>query len=133
MAQRRNDHEQWARQQVREQERQERAALAAEKASEREQTITMAGTVLGVYRDLDVPEHELRLGPGDALVLYTDGVIEARGSDGFYGTDRLRTLLSSCAGTQLDEIADTLLADVLAFQDGHARDDIALMLLRARP
>lgn len=37
VAQRRYDHEHWARQQVREQGRQERAALAAEKASEREQ------------------------------------------------------------------------------------------------
>ena len=52
--------------------------------------ITQArGIVLGVVADLRlVPERGV-LRPGDALMLYTDGLVEAPGQDIDYGTDRL--------------------------------------------
>src|SRR5918997_1023082 len=58
-----------------------------------------SGKVLGVFPDAELRDTSLRLMPGEALVLYTDGVTEARSPDGdFFGEGRLRRLLSSCAG-----------------------------------
>ncbi len=48
-----------------------------------------AGPLLGVIADATYPSHTGRLAAGDALVLYTDGVIEARSSDLSMGIDRM--------------------------------------------
>jgi serine phosphatase RsbU (regulator of sigma subunit) len=71
--------------------------------------------------------------PGEALVLYTDGVTEARSPDGdFFGEGRLRQLLSSCAGRDAVTFARRIKDDVLDFQEGSLRDDLAVLVLRAR-
>ena len=68
---------------------------------------------------------------GDALVLYTDGVTEARRPDGdFFGEDRLRHLLQSCSGCDAETIARRIKSVVLAFQEGYPRDDLAVLVLR---
>jgi GAF domain-containing protein len=90
------------------------------------------GTLVGVYPQLRLIEVELRLAPGDALLLYTDGVTEARGPLGFYGSERLEALLASLAGEPADAIADGILAEVSAFQDGRLRDDVALLVVAAQ-
>lgn len=56
---------------------------------------------------------------------------EARGVDGLYGTERLARLLASCSGESPDKLADTVVADVVAFQDGRLRDDVALLVVQA--
>lgn len=89
------------------------------------------GTLLGVFPDPELSEVEVHIGPGDTVLLYTDGVTEARGVDGLYGTERLVDLLASCSGRSPDAIADTVVADVVAFQDGRLRDDVALLVLQA--
>ncbi len=48
-----------------------------------------SGPLLGVVADATYPAHHGRLAPGDALVLYTDGVVEARTSDLSSGIDRM--------------------------------------------
>ena len=51
---------------------------------------------LGVDADVDYVSHALILSPGDALVLYTDGITEAmNGRDELYGLQRLLALLNS--------------------------------------
>ena len=63
------------------------------------------------------------------LVLYTDGVTEGRRGAEFFGEERLRRRRSvEHAGTPLP--AEGILADVLEFQDGSARDDIAVVAVR---
>jgi sigma-B regulation protein RsbU (phosphoserine phosphatase) len=61
-------------------------------------------------------------------VLYTDGVPEARRGRDFYGEHRIRAILGSPLATS-GAIASTLLADVLQFQGGTARDDIAIVVV----
>jgi serine phosphatase RsbU (regulator of sigma subunit) len=56
-------------------------------------------------------------------------VTEGRGVEGFYGDVRLRDALSVRRGTAAG-IATAVLDDVMAFQDGRAKDDIALVVLR---
>jgi len=98
---------------------------------DRVEWIEVPGRLVGVFADVDLAEVVVRLAPGDALLLYTDGVIEARGPEGWYGADRLATLVSSLAGASADAIADGVLAAVSDFQGGRLRDDVALLVVRA--
>jgi len=67
------------------------------------------------------------------MVLYTDGVTEARGVDGLYGPDRLTRFLRSSGASSADAVADALLAEVTAFQQGRLRDDVAILVVEATP
>src|SRR5918994_6207467 len=94
--------------------------------------IGSSGRVLGVFDDAELRDTSLRLMPGEALVLYTDGVTEARSPDGdFFGEGRLRRLLSSCAGYDAKTLAGRIKDVVLDFQEGSPRDDLAVLVLRA--
>ena len=89
------------------------------------------GSLLGVLPSVDLPVTELELAPGDRLLLYTDGVTEGRRGDEEYGDDRL---LSAAAGAPAGAagLVESVLEDVLAFQGGVPRDDIALLVLTPR-
>ncbi len=92
-----------------------------------------SGRVLGVFPDAELQDTPLRLMPGEALVLYTDGVTEARSPDGeFFGEERLRALLRSCAGLEAGAFASRIKGVVLEFQEGYPRDDLAILVLRVR-
>jgi PAS domain S-box-containing protein len=91
-----------------------------------------SGRVLGVFPEAELKDTSLRLMPGEALVLYTDGVTEARSPDGdFFGEGRLRRLLGSCAGCDAVTFARRIKSVVLDFQEGYPRDDLAVLVLRA--
>ena len=91
-----------------------------------------SGRVLGVFPEAELRDTSLRLMPGEALVLYTDGVTEARSPDGdFFGEGRLRDLLSSCAGCDAVTFARRVKDAVLDFQEGYPHDDLAVLVLRA--
>ncbi|MDT7579405.1 MAG: hypothetical protein QOK35_669, partial [Pseudonocardiales bacterium] len=97
----------------------------------RVEPVVAPGTLLGIYDDIELTELTVRLDRGDMMVLYTDGVTEARGVDGFYGAGRLTRKLASSTAGSADALADELLGDVVAFQDGRLRDDVALLVLEA--
>ena len=95
--------------------------------------VGLSGRALGVFPDAELGDASLRLMPGEALVLYTDGVTEARSSGGdFFSEDRLRRLLSSCAGCDAATLAARIKGVVLDFQEGYPRDDLAILVLRVR-
>ncbi len=87
-----------------------------------------AGPV-GIVDDPQFEATHLRLGHGDALVLYTDGVVEASAADGtMYGTDRLEGVLSQ-SDTRPHIIADRILASVaMHLVDAPANDDLTLFI-----
>jgi phosphoserine phosphatase RsbU/P len=71
-----------------------------------------------------------RLEPGDVLLLYTDGLIEARNSElGLFGIERLCKSLERVAGQPVAEIRDHILAEVGAWTT-RQRDDLTLVVLR---
>jgi len=90
------------------------------------------GSLIGVLATPQLGDDRLTLGTGDSLVIYTDGVTEARSADGLLGADGLFEVVSggvtSAAGTTA-----AVLARALDFQDGQARDDIAIVTLRVVP
>ena len=98
---------------------------------DRVEAVTAPGTLVGVYADLALTEIEIRLDPGDSLVLYTDGVTEGRSADGYYGAHRLAAAVSRCAGATADGIAGALLEDVCAFQHDRLSDDVAIFVMQA--
>lgn len=95
--------------------------------------VRIAGTVLGVYPDPVLTQAAVRLAPGEALVLYTDGVTEARGSGGFYGEQRLDALLTGCGSGSAEHIAGSVADEVLRVQQGSLHDDVAVLVVRALP
>jgi PAS domain S-box-containing protein len=89
------------------------------------------GYAIGVFDNASFIEEETRLAPGDALVFYTDGVLEARSPDGaFFGEERLVSLLRSSVDLGASIIADRIEAAALSFQENNPRDDIAVLVLR---
>ena len=91
------------------------------------------GGLIGVMDRMNVWDSRARLGPGDALVLYTDGYTEARGPGReLFGEDRLLAALAPAAGASADRIAEALGDAVNAFSaEAPGRDDRALLVLRA--
>lgn len=87
-------------------------------------------SLVGVFDDATYEDLELELGAGSTLFLYTDGVTEGRGPDGFFGEDRLLAFL----GAETDHgesLVPRVLDEVLRFQAGRPRDDIAMIALRS--
>ena len=73
------------------------------------------------------------LQPGDTVVAYTDGVTEARHGNDFFGEQRLHDFLRRTSDDQPAEtIASGLLDEVVQFQHGFTRDDIAILVVRPR-
>jgi serine phosphatase RsbU (regulator of sigma subunit) len=75
------------------------------------------------------------LQPGDRVLLYTDGVVEARSPDGeFFGTDRLADLVirNLAGGMPAPETMRRVVRELLAHQQGQLSDDASLLLLEWR-
>ena len=93
------------------------------------ETLGEPGSLLGVMEEVDVYDAEIALAPEDTLLVFTDGVPEARRGPSFYGESRLLEVAQDNLGRAAG-LTDALLADALAFQGGHARDDIAIVAVR---
>ena len=91
------------------------------------------GMLIGVDPDPVLAAREVVLLPGDALVLYTDGVPEARHEGRLFGQGRLRDLVASCRGQSAQAIAARIDEAANAFSEGRLRDDIAVVVCRVEP
>jgi serine phosphatase RsbU (regulator of sigma subunit)/uncharacterized protein YigA (DUF484 family) len=88
------------------------------------------GVALGIEPSQEYPEERLLLEPGDAAVLYTDGVVEARRDGELYGEERLEAFLAANAEAGAQELAEGLVADCRRFSGGELADDCAVVVLR---
>ena len=96
------------------------------------QRIAAPGTWLGGVRDIArvTRTHQIDLEEGDTVVLFTDGITEARASDrSFYGLDRLCEQLEQHRALAVEALHETLLRDVLGFTPA-AEDDMTLLVMR---
>jgi sigma-B regulation protein RsbU (phosphoserine phosphatase) len=93
------------------------------------------GTVVGVIEEIEFHRVELHLAPGDALILYTDGVTEAHDPDQqLFGEERLLASLSDARGADARTLAETVLQAVRHFSRGVPQfDDIAIVVIRRPP
>jgi integral membrane sensor domain MASE1/anti-sigma regulatory factor (Ser/Thr protein kinase) len=93
-----------------------------------EEVATNGGMLLGIYSDPDLVDERLELLPGDALVLFTDGLVERRDplDD---PASRIRELLQASPGASANEMAAQL--GEVALSDGiESEDDVAVVVLR---
>jgi serine phosphatase RsbU (regulator of sigma subunit) len=87
--------------------------------------------VLGVEQGVPYANRAASLDLGDLLVLYTDGLIEARDAEGRrYGTERLLHAVEHCAEAPAAAIPETLFLDAFSFAEGELADDIAVLAVR---
>jgi anti-sigma regulatory factor (Ser/Thr protein kinase) len=86
-----------------------------------------SGPLLGALEVADWPAEEIVLGAGDRLVLYTDGVTDARGPEDRFGDHRLLELLSGVDGAPPAELVRAIDGALRGFQFGPQRDDTALL------
>jgi hypothetical protein len=92
---------------------------------------------LGLRSDLSnrYPVGRQQLQPGDQVLLYTDGVTEARSPDGrFFGLDRLVDMLGrhAAGGLPPPEMMRRCVRSLLAFQQDELLDDVTLLLVEWR-
>ncbi len=90
---------------------------------------------LGVRADETYSEQRVDLAPGDALLIYSDGLSEARNSAGeFFGEGRLRSLIPQLRGLPAEAAIRRLVAEVEAFAgDERLGDDLSVAYLRRAP
>jgi serine phosphatase RsbU (regulator of sigma subunit) len=88
------------------------------------------GLVLGVEPGQRYDEVRAELDVGGAVVLYTDGVIEARRQGELYGVDRLDRVLSERRGLSAEHLAQAVLEDCRAFARGDLADDCAVVVVK---
>ncbi|MEU4238956.1 SpoIIE family protein phosphatase [Actinoplanes sp. NPDC026619] len=88
------------------------------------------GTALGLLETISSPDVEVRLGAGDSLIFYTDGVTERRRGRELFGTTRLREAAGPLAGYPADVMAARLRSITINFSVEEPRDDIAILVLR---
>ena len=86
-----------------------------------------ADLLLGVLPDTARHQTQIRLMPGDTLVLYSDGLVEQRGKDVDEGIEELGAHLGALGGLPLGALCDAVLDRMLP---EHQEDDVALVALR---
>jgi serine phosphatase RsbU (regulator of sigma subunit)/PAS domain-containing protein len=90
------------------------------------------GTLLGIVPDPDLVDDSVDLRPGDAVVLYTDGVTDAAAPELVHEPHELASVLESSRYESAEAIADGLLDLALGSGNGAAgpRDDIAILVIK---
>ena len=73
---------------------------------------------------------ELRLDPGDLVLMYTDGLSEARAGDALFGEDRIANVLRKDPGADPGVLVKALLEAARDFSRQPITDDIAILALR---
>jgi serine phosphatase RsbU (regulator of sigma subunit) len=88
------------------------------------------GLILGIDSGQEYEDVRDVLPVGGSLVLYTDGVIEARHDSDLYGIERLDALLAEHHALPPRELAERVAADARSWNDGELTDDLAVVVIR---
>ena len=90
------------------------------------------GVWLGILEDVTtvMPETAIQLGPGDVMLLFSDGVTEADDGGGErFGIERLRALLVANHDRSPQDVRDAIMDEVLRW-GGRPQDDVTLVVVR---
>ncbi|MGV9851717.1 PP2C family protein-serine/threonine phosphatase [Streptomyces sp. NPDC003442] len=102
----------------------------------RVEEIVCEGMLVGAVPDPSFGRTEFRLEPGELMLLYSDGLTEARGGMSgreIYGDERLVDALAGCVGMQAPSVAERLELLTTEWLAGRPHDDISILTLQAPP
>jgi len=96
------------------------------------QRLESTGFCLGMFPDVAYGAGSVRLGPGDLLCLYTDGITEGRSVENEeYGEDRLQALLRENISLSVQKTMEKVFAEVRSYTGcADPRDDMTLVLVK---
>jgi serine phosphatase RsbU (regulator of sigma subunit) len=94
--------------------------------------LAVHGRVAGVTAGMSYESVPARLAPGDLMLVFSDGIYEARGTRELYGMERLVQLMSKHAGVPPRVLCDAIDHDVVDHLGGLAHDDITMVALGPR-
>jgi serine phosphatase RsbU (regulator of sigma subunit) len=101
------------------------------RADGRVEAVDVGGLALGIDSDQRYDEIRERLELGALVVLYTDGVVEARGRDGeLWGHERLDASLVELRDRPAAEIAERVIVACREFAGGDLEDDCAIVVVK---
>jgi serine phosphatase RsbU (regulator of sigma subunit) len=92
--------------------------------------VGIPGTLLGIVPDPELSDSRVSLGPGDAAVLYTDGVTDSAAPVHITTASELAEAVGSPVGLDADAIAERVMQTALASAGKEPRDDIAILVLK---
>jgi len=84
---------------------------------------------LGIYNYFTFIDEQVTLNRGETLLLYTDGVIEARKEDEFFGSDRLKEIVQKTPSPSPKNICKTIDSTIMSFSSAGLKDDFALLAI----
>ena len=88
------------------------------------------GTALALFDDPELHDSEVELAPGEALCVFTDGLVEARRGRDQFGSERVAELLHAHRDLSADGLAGAVLDAVRAFHGEELVDDLAMLVVR---
>lgn len=92
--------------------------------------IESTGLPLGMFHEVDFSATRLHMETGDMLLLYTDGLSEARCADEEYGVDRVTRVVRQAAAKRPAELVAACLRDLRTFVAGPSLDDLTLVSIQ---
>lgn len=95
--------------------------------------VNAAGVALALLDGSDYAQVSLELQARDTLLLYTDGITEARGADDLFGEQRLQALIGGLGGTPARSVVESVAVAVSQHLGDRAHDDIAVVAVQFRP
>jgi sigma-B regulation protein RsbU (phosphoserine phosphatase) len=94
--------------------------------------LALGGMVIGIAQGSVYEQDEVQLVPGDRVVLFTDGVIEAsNGQDEEFGEERLIELLIDHRERGAEDLQSLVMKEVSSFCGGNFQDDATIMVVAA--
>ena len=94
--------------------------------------VKMAGAALGAFKKAIYQEMPLDFRPGDAIIFYTDGIVECKNKKGeMLGYDRLKNILLECWNSNPESYYDNILKAYYSYvgEDAEAGDDLTFVIL----
>jgi serine phosphatase RsbU (regulator of sigma subunit) len=87
------------------------------------------GVLLGVSAEASYPDACVELEAGDVIVVYTDGLTEARRGEDWFGTERIREVLDRTSRRRAADILQALIDEVRGFS-ARGLDDLTVVVLK---
>jgi serine phosphatase RsbU (regulator of sigma subunit) len=101
-----------------------------------ERPLLLTAPAIGIIRSVELaphPSETVTLAPGEAFLVFTDGLSEVRGEDGAFFEERLPGVLGDLRGRPAQDVVERVLAAAASFAAGPLADDLAVACVRRAP